>query len=138
MPEMRYKTPEDWERKIDEFIEAVSTGLIDRPSDYNLSIFAGISIPTLQRYYTGGKYSDGEDNNITYKGYDAPLKKLIAYRADRLEGIAESNPKAATPAIFLLKQAHNGGYTDRQIVEQSGDVSINLTIKGSTGKDLKR
>lgn len=137
MAEMRYKTPEDWEKKVDEFIQAVSSGLIDRPSDYNLSIFAGISIPTLTRYYAGSKdNADGVES--IYKGYDVPLKKLIAYRADRLEGIAESNPKAATPAIFLLKQPHNGGYTDRQIVEQSGDVSINLTIKGSSGKDLKR
>lgn len=48
------------------------------------------------------------------------------------------DPKKAAMVIYLSKQKAYGGYTDRQIVESSGDVAINLTIKGADGKDLKR
>lgn len=141
MPERKFKTPEELEKKIDEFIKLCESGEIPRPTDYRLCEFLGISIATLERYYTNAnnsRPSNNPDKEDIYKGFDKPLKKLIAFRADRLEGIAEANPKAATPAIFLLKQGHNGGYTDRQIVEQDGNVAINLTIKGADGKDLKR
>lgn len=139
MAEMIYKTPEEFGKVVDAFIDEVKKGNIPRPTDYQLCEFAHISIATLNRYYYSKSKDDSDDieNNI-YKGYDKPLKKLIAYRSDRLEGIAEANPKQTTAAIFLLKQKHNGGYQDRQIMESKTDSTISLTVKSKDGTDFKR
>lgn len=144
MPKERlYKTVEDFEAVVDAFIAECEAGNIPRPSDYRFCIFSGISSTTLSRYYNGDNIEDnnniqGDNKGNIYKGFGNALKKLIDYRADRLTGIAEDNPKAATAAIFQLKQKHNGGYTDKQTIDTSSDVAINVTLKQSSGGDFKR
>lgn len=136
-------TPEQFDKLIDDFIQEVEAGNIPRPSDYRLSVYTGLSISTLERYYVAMN-----DNNIsldnsdrdkaTYIPYGRSIKKLVAYRADRLTGLAEQDSKQTASAIFQLKQAHNGGYTDKQQTETSGNIAINVTLKGANGEDLKR
>ena len=103
-------SPEALEKLIQGFVNHCEiTGEI--PDDYNLCKFLDISIPTLDRYYMG---------KDSYKGFDSPLKSLVAYREHRELKRAEEDPRQITGSIFRLKQKRWGGYTDRQ------DVSLDI------------
>lgn len=141
--ERKYKSVEDFEKVVDAFIQECENGNIPRPTDYRFCEYANISAHTLSRYYTGDNIQDSntntEDNKESiYKGFGNALKKLIQFREDRLNGLMEDNPKATTAAVFQLKQKHNGGYTDKQTVETSGDVQLNVTLKRPDGSEFNR
>lgn len=114
------KSAEILDKYMEEFIQKCeSDGMI--PSDYELMRYINCSPATLDRYRRGGK--EGE----TYHGYDEPFKKLLTYREHRLLRQLEASKGNNTAAIFQLKQAKNGGYTDNPIT--TGDQGATLTIK---------
>ena len=45
----------------------------------------------------------------------------------------EDNPKFTPMGIFLLKQQHYGGYTDKQVTESNGTMALNVSISGASG-----
>ena len=96
-------------------------GLI--PSDYELLKFLNVSVATLDRYRAG----EG-----TYKGDEEPLKNLQAYREHRLLRQLEDKNANSAGAIFQLKQAKNGGYTDAPQGNDSG-ATVTLRIEGVGG-----
>lgn len=109
------------DKYIDEFISICQKE--DKvPSDYELLQFLNISPATMERFQRGGK-----EEGDTYYGYDAPFKKLRLYREHRLLKQLEASKGNNTAAIFQLKQAKNGGYTDNPIT--TGDQGATLTIK---------
>ena len=126
----KIENAEELSQHIDEFIKKCDAGEIESPTDYRLAQFLGISVDTLYRYYTDGR--DDEDR-VIYKGFGKPLKKLIAYREDRLCRMMEANPRLVTPAIIQLKQNKNGGYTDKQVAESNGTMALNVSISGASG-----
>lgn len=120
----KFETPADLERHIKNFIIICETsGQI--PDDYALCKYLHVSPATLDRY------RGGEGN---YKGWDEPLKMLTLYREHRLLQILESDPKAATSAIFQLKQVKNGGYSDNP-GNDGGGATVTLRIAGVGGEE---
>lgn len=115
------------DKYIDDFVQKCEKDNII-PSDYELLGFLNISASTLERFQRGGK--EGE----TYHGYDAPFKKLKAYREHRLLRQLEASRGNNTAAIFQLKQAKNGGYTDNPITTGE-QATITLKIDGVGGVD---
>lgn len=97
------------------------------PSDWALQKFLCVSPATLDRYRRGGK-----EETDTYYGYDEPFKKLLAYREHRLLRQLEQSKGNNTAAIFQLKQAKNGGYTDNPIVTGE-QATLTLKIEGVGG-----
>ena len=45
----------------------------------------------------------------------------------------EDNPKFTPMGIFLLKQQHYGGYTDKQQTDNKGSMSIDIKLSGASG-----
>lgn len=93
-----------------------------------------LSLPDIDidKYNSDSKYRVSIDNK---KYLFAALKKA----EQRLEaGMArEAMRTGKAAAIFMLKQKFYGGYQDKQVAEISGDVPINVVIKGSSGKEFK-
>lgn len=115
------RSADELAKKIDEYI-AYNTKLnsdtkIVLPTDYDFCKYLGISSQTLWVYW---------NDRDTYKGYSDSLKKLVDYREQFLLNLAVNNSKAATLAIFALKQQKNGGYTDSPVLDVTAKE---LTIK---------
>jgi hypothetical protein len=125
-------------RQIDEFVNWCEE-YNEIPSDYNFAKYLDISDYQLQKMYQGG----GEPivdragrfkRDVQYNSFPEALKKLSTYREHRLLIQMESNPKMVTSAIFQLKQAKNGGYTDSPL-DNSGGATITLKIEGVGGAE---
>jgi hypothetical protein len=125
MANMLY-TPEQFEDKLEQFIQYCDSKQID-PTDYQLSRFFGISLTTLDRYRAGDNEDSVAKDKDKYKGFGAALKKLDAYREDYALRQVSANPKLAGHVAFKLKQAHWGGWTDRQETALSGDIKVQMT-----------
>lgn len=124
----KFDSPEKLDRHIRDFIRFCSEN-DEIPSDYMLCKFLMISPSTLERFRRGEEAGD------TYKGFDAPLKRLQQFREHRLLTMLERDPKAGTAAIFQLKQSKNGGYTDSPINTGDQGATITLKIQGVGGAD---
>lgn len=85
------------------------------------------------RYNNDSKYRAFIDNKIAM--FEVIKKAELALTAAMSREATDSSKPTA--AIFLLKQKVYGGYQDKQIAEISGDVPINVVIKGSSGKEFK-
>ncbi len=120
----KFQTVDEFGKAIADFIQYSADNNVI-PTDYNLCKYLGIAYLTLYDYTT-----NKEDR---YKGYANELKKLIAYRENYFLTLSLENPKAATPAIFALKQAKNGGYQDKPVVDISAK-ELTIVTKG-TGND---
>lgn len=110
---------EELDTKVSKFIELVNSGEIDKPTDYRLLEFLGVSADTLENW---------NNEKDKYIGYSAVLKKLERYREHYWLTRAD-DPKQSTFAIFNLKQKKNGGYTDKQEIEHK-DMKIDIKING--------
>ena len=122
----KIKSAEEFSQKIDEYIQQnmqvnLTGDKIVIPTDYDLCSFLGITSQTLWEYRTD------EDKS---KGSSYAIKKLVDYREQFLLDLAVSNPKAASVAIFALKQPKNGGYQDKPVVSVE---ARELTIKTGEG-----
>lgn len=71
-----------------------------------------------------------DSNNITYS--DA-IKKLVLYRENMVTAGMLKAGGAATGFIFLAKQKHYGGFTDKVVNENNGgmDIAVKLDFSGS-------
>ena len=118
------ESAEQLAQKVDEYIAKNTldneTGVVP-PTDYDLCKFLGISSSTLNNY---------QRDVDTYPGYLEALKKLVDYREQYFVTLSLKNPKAAGAAIFALKQAKNGGYVDKPVVNVE---ARELTIKTGDG-----
>jgi len=120
----RIKSAADFGKVIDNYIRKNREDNkqdIKIPTDFDFCEFANISASTLDNY---------SRDTETYTGYLEQLKKLIRYREEFLLDLAVRNPKAASVAIFALKQKKNGGYEDRPTVQVE---ARELTIKTGDG-----
>ena len=118
----KIQTAEELSEKLREFMALVSSGEIDKPTDYRLVEFLNVSPDTLERW------NNERDN---YVGYAEQLKKLEMFREHYWLTQAD-NSSRATFAIFNLKQRKNGGYTDKQEIEHK-DLKIDISINGTKG-----
>lgn len=121
-PPRKIKDADELSKKISEFIKLVDSGVIDKPTDYRLIEFLGVSADTIENW---------NNDKDRYIGYSAVLKKLERYREHYWLNRAD-DPKQSTFAIFNLKQKKNGGYTDKQEIEHK-DMKIDIKINGING-----
>lgn len=115
------RSAEELANKIDDYIAYNKSLNVDNkvviPTDYDFCKYFSISSQTLWCYW---------NDKDTYKGYSDALKKLVDYREQFLLNLAVNNSKAATVAIFALKQQKNGGYVDHPVIDIAAKE---LTIK---------
>lgn len=135
------------ERKLspDELADGISAYFNDcesqgkRPTKPGLCVFLGISTSTWDNWLREGEgkavkrdLKSGETGEHRFAAYVWPMKRAMQVIADGLE------QRTDTMAMFLLKQQHYGGYTDRGDSTAGGGVmSINLTF-GETHKNTAR
>ena len=121
-PKRKIKDDTELKEKLNGFIAAVESGKIDKPTDYRLCEYLGVSADTLENW---------RNQKEKYIGYSEALKKLELYREHYWLKQAD-NEKRTAFAIFNLKQKKNGGYTDKQEIEHK-DLKIDVKINGVNG-----
>lgn len=128
----KIKDAEHMAQIVDAYIEhntACNLEAVCIPTDYDFCEFAGIGASTLDDY---------RRETDTYPGYSAALKKLVDYREQFLLDLAVSNPKAASIAIFALKQKKNGGYEDKPSVQvEARELTIKTDGDGMNAESFK-
>ena len=136
----KYKTGADLMDAVNDFIKYSTENKI-RPTDYHLCEYLHMSPDTLENYAkrdkentTKGKDKGKETESNTENTYSAAIKKLTLYRQDWYLRHAEINPKLTSIDIFALKQPCNGGWTDKQVTENTGAMALNVSISGASGE----
>ena len=120
MPERKYKTAKDLENKIEEYFNTpVESGFHSYPG---MLLFLDISEDTEMRLRLS---KDSKD-----KDFADVLKKAAARRQEELSRIGLEDRNKSVFAMFLLKQATNGGLRDRPKDDDDGPKEINITING--------
>lgn len=120
MPERKYKTAKDLENKIEEYFNTpVESGFHSYPG---MLLFLDISEDTEMRLRLS--------KDSKYKDFADVLKKAAARRQEELSRIGLEDRNKSVFAMFLLKQATNGGLRDRPKDDDDGPKEINITING--------
>lgn len=111
----------------------------DAPTDFALWSYLGVR-PSEWDNLIKGKNKDGrpwehcqrtDEGKKVWEERDKretedALKKLTAFREDRLVRQLEASKNANTNAIFQLKQAKNGGYQDVQTTDNNAAITIKI------------
>ena len=132
------KSAEDFAAKVLDFI-GVCESAEQSPTDYELWQFLGVSASEWDNLSKGldrnGKAwpnrAKSEEERKRAEEADKreagdAVKKLVAYREDRLVKRLEESRNVNGNTIFLLKQAKNGGYVDVQKDEVGGAVTVKI------------
>ena len=115
-------TPEELNDKIDEYFNSHNTK-DNIPKWPGMLNHIGLSDEMLRLYRTEEKYIRA--------GYLEVVKRAERRFSETLIQLGVDNPNLQSLVIFLLKQPHNGGYTDKQVIEAK-DVSVNIKFEGGT------
>ena len=132
------KSAEDFAAKVLDFI-GVCESAGQSPTDYELWQFLGVSASEWDSLSKGldrdgrawpNKAKSEEERKRAEEtdkreAGDA-VKRLVAYREDRLVKRLEESRNVNGNTIFLLKQAKNGGYQDTQQAEVGGTVTVKI------------
>lgn len=111
--------------KMDAFIGFCESEGIDA-TDYQIIKYFGISPAALEKYRLFENLDGTKKNKDRYKAFTAALKKLDLYREDATIRQVVSDPKLTSHGAFKLRQAHWGGWSDKQ--DAASDVTIRLKI----------
>lgn len=117
----KYASAEELEKAVDDYF-ASHTTKDNIPKWPQMLNELNVSDSTLLRYRTDEKYIK--------LGYADVIKKAERMFSDTLMQLAVDHPNLQSLVIFLLKQPHNGGYTDKQQVDSNNKHSIEIDIKG--------
>ena len=145
MAKKKIECAEDFHTKILEFIRHCEENDL-APTDFRLWEFLGVT-PSEYKHLSDGKDRAGkawkhrtkteeEEKGcleMDKRAVDDALKRLIAYREDRLVQQLEQSKGANSNAIFQLKQAKNGGYQDIQ--QADNNATITIKVDGVGGLD---
>lgn len=116
-------TPEEMEKKIDEYFNT--------PQEFHsypgMLLYLNITEDTELKYRLSKESKD--------KAYAEILKKAAARRQEELSRIGLSDRNKSVFAMFLLKQATNGGLRDKPKDDDDGPKEINITINGVKAGD---
>lgn len=116
-------TPEEMEKKIDEYFNT--------PQEFHsypgMLLYLNITEDTELKYRLSKENKD--------KAYSEILKKAAARRQEELSRIGLSDRNKSVFAMFLLKQATNGGLRDKPKDDDDGPKEINITINGVKAGD---
>lgn len=116
-------TPEEMEKKIEEYFNT--------PQEFHsypgMLLYLNITEDTELKYRLSKESKD--------KAYSEILKKAAARRQEELSRIGLSDRNKSVFAMFLLKQATNGGLRDKPKDDDDGPKEINITINGVKAGD---
>jgi hypothetical protein len=130
----RVLTPQQLADGVDEyFAMCKETGR--KPTRPGLCNHLGITTGTWDKWNRGGQGDSGEKKGLV-KGDSIKQYTLIAKRAQQ-QMSDELEQRTDTMALFLLKQAFYGGYTDKADTSAAGNLSVNITF-GETHKNTAR
>lgn len=116
-------TPEEMEKKIDEYFNTSQ----EFHSYPGMLLYLNITEDTELKYRLSKESKD--------KAYSEILKKAAARRQEELSRIGLSDRNKSVFAMFLLKQATNGGLRDKPKDDDDGPKEINITINGVKAGD---
>lgn len=137
----QFKTAADFSKHINAFIaESEQKGFA--PTDHVLWAYLGVK-PSEFEHLSHGKAKDGKpwshgpkvDNDAEARKIweerdkreaEDAVKKLIAYREDRLVKELEKSRTTSSNVIFQLKQPKNGGYQDIQQSDSNATVTVKI------------
>ena len=133
----------DFVKHINAFIE-LSQAEDFAPTDHALWSYLGVK-PSEYDHLSKGRNPDGgvwehrcktDEEKKVWEERDKreaedAVKKLVAYREDRLVKELEKSRTTSSNVIFQLKQPKNGGYQDIQ--QQQNDSSVTIKIDGIGG-----
>lgn len=112
-------TPEELEAAIDNYFAEHNTD--DNTPDWDDMLRKlNISKTTSERYLY--------DEEYIKQGYGEAIKKAIGYFTSFWTKYGINHSNCQSLVIFMLKQVHYGGYTDKQQIEQSGSVKVEFNI----------
>jgi hypothetical protein len=130
----RALTPQQLADGVDEyFAMCKETGR--KPTRPGLCNHLGITTGTWDKWNRGGQGDGGEKKGLV-KGDSIRQYSLIAKRAQQ-QMSDELEQRTDTMALFLLKQAFYGGYTDKTDNSAAGNLSVSITF-GETHKNTAR
>lgn len=155
MPSSRKYTAETLEKKIIEYIDKCKEADTD-PLIEELQGYLSIS-PNTWEDYANPKDKNGNIINSAYIDnynikYNSPEYKCVIDKINTSEVIkkysriilgglfraALKDPKKSAVVIYLSKQKAYGGYTDKQVVENTGNVDIKVTLQDAGGEKFSR
>lgn len=153
-PATRKYKAEELQAKIDEYFAMIEANNQDPDKEYiyatieSLQTFLDICPDTWNNYenYTPPNKDNNNPNSIYNYTEDEIDKintsRIIKKTSRRILGQlmqeGMKDPKKAALIIYLSKQKAYGGYTDKQTVETSGDVQLNVTLKRPDGSEFNR
>ena len=139
-----WKDPDKLQNAIDEYFTAKATEH-RLPKWEDLLTALNITRNTWQLYISGSTpeedklyntLSAGDKQRVCIDNKRAIsdiLKKTEQRFTVAVVEQVEDNPKFTPMGIFLLKQQHYGGYTDKQVAESSGTMALNVSVSGASG-----
>lgn len=117
----KYLSAYDFEAAVDKYIkECKENG--DFPDLAGMRLYLGVSRTTIERYCEGDDEEAARYRAIMDKAKDERESYLVRYMV--------ANPKSANGCMNALKQAVNGGYTDRPVDNSERSLTINVINVG--------
>ena len=122
-PKRKYDTPEKLQQAIDEYFSEREAAN-EFPDLAGMRLFLGVTQTTLDRYVK----EDAEE----YEKYRDILDAAKDRRESWLVRRMVTEPKAANGCMSALKQAANGGYIDKPIMD-TGEKTLTINLVGIAG-----
>ena len=114
-----YETAEALDAKCREYVDQCRARALF-PDEAGLFVFVGLDWDAKARF---------EGNEAErYPGFATVLRKYQLLRESELSRMMLLDPKLASPCAYLLKQAKNGGYADKQQAEGKGNVTVEFKL----------
>ena len=147
----KWSDPEKLQKAIDEYFNSLPE---DTPPVWEeIMLKLDITRETWQLYKTGlagedlSLFNSLSDNQHRTKLEDNEYKRLsniqdvsciIKKTEQRMTAeivrTAYKHPNLTTAMIYLTKQQHYGGYTDKQQSDNNGSMSIDIKLSGASGE----
>ena len=128
----KYTDAPELVKKIDEYFDSVDTEDVP-PIWEELLLYLGITRNTWESYRDPVIPENIQDSEkVKYIAISDAIKKAEGRFTAELAKYGLRHPNKQAMAMFLLKQKHYGGYTDKQEIEHK-DLKIDVKINGIAG-----
>ena len=116
-----FNTPQELTEAIDEYFASHNTD--DNTPDWDDMLRClNISKTTSERYLY--------DEEYIKQGFGDAIKKGIGYFTSFWTKYGLAHPNCQSMVIFMLKQCHYGGYTDKQQIDTNSTAKVEFIVTG--------
>lgn len=128
----KHSDPLELEKKINDYFDSVDTDDVP-PIWEELLLVLGITRNTWETYKNPVIPENiTEEEKVKITAVSDCIKKAEGRFTAELAKYGLRHPNKQAMAMFLLKQKHYGGYTDKQEIEHK-DLKIDVKINGIAG-----